>query len=278
MSEAFAAARPGMDYIAERTGGEIVRDSLRIYREYFGPLLVIYALPVLPVLALSAYGNFTADPVALLVVGILDLLVAVFPYGAVTIAVADICLGNRPTLGSSYGAIARNFWRYVGTYALYMAIAIGAILVGVAAGGFLVGMGYPVAGFGLGAVALALALVWLFRYMFCCQVCILERRGPLQSLRRSRQLLRGSFWRVVGLSVAMFCLVWLVLIAVMVVWSAALATFPEVNIVFFNDVFARLLTIAATPALLIAFVLIYYDLRVRKENYDSDALTLELMS
>ena len=35
-----------------RAGGEIVRDSLRIYREAFGPLLLIYSLPVLPVLAL----------------------------------------------------------------------------------------------------------------------------------------------------------------------------------------------------------------------------------
>ena len=47
---------------------------------------------------------------------------------------------------------------------------------------------------------------------------------------------------------------------------------------FFDDVVVRLLTILATPALLISFVLLYYDLRVRKENYDSDALTLELMS
>ena len=39
---------------------------------------------------------------------------------------------------------------------------------------------------------------------------------------------------------------------------------------FFDDVVVRLLTILATPALLISFVLLYYDLRVRKENYDSE--------
>ena len=124
MTDAFIAERPSMDYLVERTGGEIVRDSLRIYRDYFGPLLLIYALPVLPVLALSAYANLAADPIVQIVVGILDILVAAFPYGAVTIAVADICLGIRPTLASSYGGMLRNLWRYVGTYALYMAMVL----------------------------------------------------------------------------------------------------------------------------------------------------------
>jgi hypothetical protein len=35
------SARLSMDYLVERTGGEIVRDSLRVYRDHFGPLLLI---------------------------------------------------------------------------------------------------------------------------------------------------------------------------------------------------------------------------------------------
>jgi hypothetical protein len=146
-------------------------------------------------------------------------------------------------------------------------------------GGALVGLGYPIAGGVVGVLAFALAFAWLFRYMFCCQVSVIERRGPVQSLRRSRQLMRGMFWRVVGLSSAMFGLVYLVLIAVVAAWGAVLAGYvPESSFVLLNDLIARLLTIASTPAILIAFVLIYYDIRVRKESYDSDALTLELMS
>ena len=137
-------------------------------------------------------------------------------------------------------------------------------------------MGYPVAGTAVGVIAAALVLAWLFRYMFCCRICMIERRGPVQSLRRSRHLIRGMFWRVVGLSVAMLCLCFLVLMSVIVVFAALVAGLPEAT--YLHDAIGRLLAIVATPALLIAFVLIYYDLRVRKESYDSDALTLELMS
>jgi hypothetical protein len=56
MKDTVFAHRPAVDYIVERTGGEIVRDSLRIYREHFGVLVAIYAVPMLPVVALSAYA------------------------------------------------------------------------------------------------------------------------------------------------------------------------------------------------------------------------------
>ena len=279
MTDAFVAERPGMDYLVERTGGEIVRDSLRIYRDYFGPLLLIYALPVLPVMLLSVYANVAGDPIAEIVVGILDILVAAFPYGAVTIAVADICLGNRPSLGSSYGGMLRSFWRYLGTYALYMAMVIVGIFLAAAIGAALWFAAHPVLGVVAGVLAFGLTLMVTFRYMFACQICVIERRGPIQSLRRSRHLIRGMFWRTVGLASAMLCMVYLLLFTAGVVWGvASLMMPPDANQALLEDLFVRLLTIAVTPVLLICFVLLYYDLRVRKENYDSSALTLELMS
>jgi hypothetical protein len=279
MTDAFVAERPGMDYLVERTGGEIVRDSLRIYRDYFGPLLLIYALPVLPVLVISAYANFAADPVMLIVVGILDILVAAFPYGAVTLAVADICLGNRPTVAGSYGGLFGNFWRYVGTYALYMTMVILGIFLAAFLGSTLWFAVHPGVGVVAGAVVAGLTFMVMFRYMFACQICVIERRGPIQSLRRSRHLIRGMFWRTVGLGMAMIGMIYLLLFAIGVAWGLTSVMLSlEAYQAFFDDVVVRLLTILATPPLLISFVLLYYDLRVRKENYDSNALTLELMS
>jgi hypothetical protein len=279
MTDAFIAERPGMDYLVERNGGEIVRDSLRIYRDYFGPLLAIYALPVVPALLLSAYANAAGDPVAAVVAGALDILVVAFPYGAMTIAVADICLGNRPTLGNSYGGLLRNFWRYLGTYALYMAMIIAGMFLAAAVGAGLWTAAHPALGVVAGVVVFGLTLIVMFRYMFACQICVIERRGPIQSLRRSRHLIRGMFWRTFGLGLAMFALVYLALFTAGVVWGAGTLLMPaDTNVALLEDVFVRCLTILVTPVLLISFVLLYYDLRVRKENYDSRALTLELMS
>ncbi len=267
-----------MDYLVERTGGEIVRDSLRIYRDYFGPIVLIYALPVLPVLLISAYVNLSLGPVAAQGVGVLDLLVSAFPYGAVTIAVADICIGNSPTVRSSYGAIYQNFWRYIGTYLLSIAIFVGGVTLSLGAGWALQSV-HPLLGVFAGLVVFVAALSLTFRYMFACQVCMIERRGPIQSLRRSRHLIRGMFWRTVGLSLALLFLVYLVLLSAAMVFGFLVGVLAdEGHFDLVVDLVGRILTILGTPVLLIGFVLLYYDLRVRKENYDSNALTLELMS
>ena len=196
-----------------------------------------------------------------------------------TIAVADICLGNRPTVAGSYGGMFRSFWRYLETYALYMAIVIvGFFLTGVL-GAVLWLTVHPVLGVIAGVLVLGLTLLVMFRYMFACQICVIERRGPFQSLRRSRHLIRGMFWRTVGLAAAMLALVYLMLFAAGVAWGVVSLVMPlGANLALYEDMVVRVLTIFATPALLISFVLLYYDLRVRKENYDSHALTLELTS
>ena len=51
--------------------------------------------------------------------------------------------------------------------------------------------------------------------MFSCQVCVIERRGPIQSLRRSRRLVRGSFWRCVGVWLALMVILVLAIMSVM---------------------------------------------------------------
>ena len=114
MTDTVLPHRPVVDYIVERTGGEIVRDSLRIYREHFGVLIAIYAVPLLPVVALSAYAVGSGSAGAAGTAEALRWGVELFPTGAVTVAVSDICLGNRPGLRSAYRIMFANFWRFSG--------------------------------------------------------------------------------------------------------------------------------------------------------------------
>jgi hypothetical protein len=258
MTDTVLAHRPAVDYIVERTGGEIVRDSLRIYREHFGVLVAIYAAPMLPVMALSAYAVGSASPWATRAAEILPWAVELFPVGAVTVAVADICLGNRPSLPSAYRIMLANFWRYVVTYLLFMlAFAVGLVLLVIP--GLIVG-------------------VW---FMFSCQVCVIERRGPVASLRRSRRLVRGSFWRCAGIWLALLCIVLLGAISLMVVFQLvatyAVGDWYVETWTVLDDVVNSAITLCAVPFMLTGLVLLYYDLRVRKENFDSASLMDELM-
>ena len=258
MTDTVLPHRPVVDYIVERTGGEIVRDSLRIYREHFGVLIAIYAVPLLPVVALSAYAVGSGSAGAAGTAEALRWAVELFPTGAVTVAVSDICLGNRPGLRSAYRIMFANFWRYVGTYLLFvLAFAAGLVLL---------------------VVPGLIAAVW---FMFSCQVCVIERRGPVASLRRSRRLVQGSFWRCAGIWLAMLCIVVLGAVLLMVVFQlfAAYAVgdwYTETWTVL-DDLVNAAITFCIVPLMLTGLVLLYYDLRIRKENFDSASLMDELM-
>ncbi|MFE4540766.1 hypothetical protein ACFRKB_37815 [Streptomyces scopuliridis] len=53
----------------------------------------------------------------------------------------------------------------------------------------------------LGALAITPASIWLWvRFSLAPAVAVVESRGPLASLRRSAALVRGSWWRIFGIS------------------------------------------------------------------------------
>jgi hypothetical protein len=259
MTETAFAYRPAVDYIVERTGGEIVRDSLRVYRDHFGPLVMIYSVPLVPVATLAVYAVAVGSSAATGAASVLQSVVSLFPAGAVTVAVSDICLGNRPSLGGAYRIMLANLWRYVGAYVLLMLAFFGGLILFVIPG-----------------------LIFVTWFMFSCQVCVIERRGPVESLRRSRRLVRGSFWRCIGLWLALLLILMLAVMAAMTLLVlfntyALSGWYSPDQWTALDELLSWVLTFCAVPFLLTGLVLLYYDLRVRKENFDSASLMDELM-
>ncbi|MCL7378636.1 oxidoreductase [Streptomyces sp. 35G-GA-8] len=59
----------------------------------------------------------------------------------------------------------------------------------------------------LGALALTPPAIWLWvRLSLAPAVAVIESRGPLASLRRSADLVRGSWWRICGISLLAFAM------------------------------------------------------------------------
>ena len=123
-----------------------------------------------------------------------------------------------------------------------------------------------------GALVPIVLFYLLVRWRVAEVALMAEGTGPLQSLRRSWNLSRGFVLRTFG---------YLLLIAIamgliggvvgMAVNSAANALVPTVNqssMFGFNFAFSKLMFIIAMPFYVIAVVLYYFDLRVRKEKYD----------
>jgi hypothetical protein len=126
---------------------------------------------------------------------------------------------------------------------------------------------------GMLAIIVAVGVIALL-LLFVTQSIVLERRTPWQALSRSLQLVRRSFWRVVGIVLVLYILVQ----AITLIPTSALG--GAIGIIFddpIQDMMMRqtlstlvgyLAQIVVLPLLLIGYTLLYYDLRIRQEGYD----------
>ncbi len=193
---------------------------------------------------------------------------------AATIHVVSIDYLDRPTsiAGALRGA-ARHFWNLAGYLLLQFAIAILAPILLIAA---LVAIGaVPV------AVLLVVASIgWVF-YAFVkmalgVPALVLEDLSPVQALRRSWHLTRGTFWRLV------------LLYLVVIIASAILAGLVEGPVGFTAGAAGSLSAISAqtlaggvagvstSPFIVIAMTLVYYDIRIRREAFNIEMLAQSL--
>ncbi|HHY55793.1 MAG TPA: hypothetical protein GYA08_10190 [Chloroflexi bacterium] len=239
----------------------------------------------------------TTIGLALLVAG-LALILGALAFLA-TLAQADATVNGREmTVGASVRAGLTRFWAFVGMSLLVTLIAVGvliviyvvAILVALLFAGLLAGLSTLAGGSDLAAVGaflLIMALVFglLFvmllplaflttRWFVAPVVLLTEHCGPVAALQRSWRLTEGSFWRIFGLLLLIFILNSVVLslpLSLLQFFAVILLTTQLLGAV--NGALtglSYLVSILWYPFLALTLVLVYYDLRVRKENFDLD--------
>lgn len=245
------------EFLREHTAGSVIKSSFRIY---FGNLPVLFGIYLLPVLPGAIYGAFApsvgrGDPAHAVMAGLLQLIGGIVALAPMTVALSDICLGNRPHLGRSYARLKAVIWRLLGTW-----VVVSVLL--------LVGMLLLIIPF----------FVVVVLTMFALTVVVLESRSPMESIRRSIQLGRGYYWRNFGVLLLLGLVVgvlWLVIGVVVGLISVGVGADMQESFGFQLIVHFFVLLIA--PLQLIPVVLLYYDMRVRKENYDAAALATDIL-
>ena len=262
---------------------EILDAAFRLYRANFATFLGIFAVVYVPitliVVAFSGY-LFSQAQAALLgaadeaaqeiaqrdlavTTGLIQLvdvllyaLIAVpLATGALTCAVGMRYLGEPVTIGKAYRKILPLFFKYVGTTLL---------------SGLVTGLGFMmclVPGF--------FFMTWFFATT--CVVC-LEGIGGTAAMGRSRDLVRGFGWKIFG-----FLILTGMLQGVLVgpVSVAAELIFPQITdslaLQFtMSTVLQQTLGMIVTPFFSAVLVLLYYDLRIRKEAFDLEVLAKNL--
>ena len=118
----------------------------------------------------------------------------------------------------------------------------------------------PEVGYIFVAAGFCVGFYLMVRWSFILQVALLERLGPLAAMSRSSALVKRNWWRVMNMTI--------IIGGITVGISIILGTIPTIG--------PTLGSILSTPVFVIGITLLYYDLRVRKEEYNLDLLAAEL--
>jgi hypothetical protein len=265
MSEAIR--QPGGAALPRPMGiGEILSTAFQLYQRHWRTLLAIAAVVVVPFTLLQyllgdqvrTRGEVTSNGVvvetatwAVGIAGLVAALAGVVMFlvltGAITRAVAAEVTGEDPGVEQSYRFGFHRFW----------SVLLVSVLVGLAIIGGLILFIIP--GIYVG-VRLAVSI----------EALVVEGRRGTQAMRRSWELVGGHWWHAFGTVVVAGLLTGVV---------NALITAPFGNTGWFvQAVAAAVATVVTLPYGVLVGVLLYLDLRARKESLTLEQLRTDLQA
>jgi hypothetical protein len=231
---------------------------------------------------LTRIGEVLAPTAAVSIV--LAFIVDTVLTGLLTVVIGRGVLGYKVTAGEAWAIARPRMGALIGVTLLIPLILFGIWAVYAIVLVILVAAGAPGALIGslaaLGGIAAIVLTIW-FAIMFrmAGQAVVLEREGPARALARSWRLVRGSFWRVLGITLLAGLIVVVTAGVLQIPFSlfAALAgggnallpsTGGNVAGILISAVGGVVAGAVARPISAGVAVLLYVDLRMRREGLD----------
>ena len=259
--------------------GDLLDDTFRMYRRHFllfGGISVILSIPSAALfgLALSSFSSVlqqsSGQPTYLsfltpLLAGfagglLVNLLFLPFSMGAITYAACESALGRPVTAGGVLAGVLRRYFSLLGYWLLFVISFYVSLVLCV----------LPVA-----------LWAWIFvGWIVVTPAMFVENIGLGAAFGRSWRLVAGRWWRT-----------FLILFLIAIIWyiaQFALGAFLQLGQLFLQLVVSPFIALAISsatgqvvaavvnPILQIALVLIYFDLRVRKEGLDLFQMAYQL--
>jgi len=147
-------------------------------------------------------GFFTGSSTA---AGLLMALVTPIINGILAISVSQSVLGNRVSIADAWSRVRGRIgsligWSLLMTLALIVFITLGVLaIVGLAIAASNLSEGFAAALAILLSMALIAVAIWLtIKLLFVAPIIAIERCSIRQAVRRSWELTRGHFWRILG--------------------------------------------------------------------------------
>ena len=210
---------------------------------------------------------------------VLGLLGTVVVTGALTWFIAEFYVGRRPTSGAALGFGLRRTPATIGSY---IVSGIGAILAGVPL--LVVIVVASIAN--VAALAVIAAVVWVFvsiwffiRVSAAVPAIVIEKLGPIASVKRSFRLTKGYWWKVFGSLIVTSILTGIVAQTLSAIITGLLGLLGGGNKGFsfiWQAIAGTVSTAVTTPVAAAMAVLMYLELRIVKEGFDLEVLASSL--
>ncbi len=249
-----------------------------IYRDHFRLLLAIAAVYLVLEYGMDivfAYLLNAEAGVSIVVLGVFTLatvVVVLLVNAGLTYASTHIYLRKAITPRDAFRQAARRFWPYLGSNILWLLGCLGL---------FITVFGIP------------FAIYFSIRWSLYSFPVLLEETNAWNSLGRSSELVEGSWWRVSGITVAIYLISGMitVILYIFVEFVLTLAGIIEIgdatslldslrrivapsldDMGWFSYTIQRFVMLGigtfTMPIGIIGFMLLYFDLRIRKEAFD----------
>lgn len=259
--------------IREMRLGELLDAAIKIYRLYWKTFLAIASYILVPLAFLQSFltrsqltgfretlrgiepsePSLTAGIASLVSILVMYLFVIPFLTAAFAKVTADLYMGGEPSVAETY------------RFALHRTRSIlwVSILVGLATFGGVLLLVIP-------------ALIFYFRFVFSPVTVVAENLRGTDAMRRSWRLAKGSFWKIFGTVFLAGLLARIIAgLVSFIPTAAALFLGPSAwPLAALGTSIGQVLTM---PFATIVIVLLYFDMRIRKEGLDL-ALMVEEMS
>lgn len=246
--------------------GDIFKASTELYRDKAALFLGILVIFLSPVIILAGFGKAQSQGFSLLL-NFLTIILGSVAAGTLTFAISLAYLKQNTPFKQVLGWMNRpGLITLLGTSVFASSLIVGfdltriGLLKAGAAGAILL-------------IPVAAVFLWvLVKWSLFVQVVAVENRSVISSLRRSRELVRENWWRVFGF------LLLLGLLMVIPMWIARVIG-SQISSIPAAGIAISLLTLLFTaPLFIIGTTLLYFDLRLRQENFGMEILSRELKS
>lgn len=270
--------QPDAPVLRPLTIADILDQAIRLYRQNFALFLGIIALVYVPMGVVTAYlmylyGTMTAgmpdDPtqmdinyalltlMPILVVLVVYLLGQPIAQGALAVAISRRYLGQETSVTNAYTVIGT---RWLSLLAAAFVVAVLSLF------GF--------------SCCVAPGVYLYVMLLFTSSAIAIEAVGPVDGMSRSWWLVSGEFWRCFGTLALLYVLVMVATYAIVIPLTAlALPLIMNGELPLGQAVthgITSMVGMLFEPLTVTTVVLLYYDLRVRKEGFDLQLLAQSL--